>query len=270
VEYSSINVAVPGCREEGVEPKVEVVQVIKGTESSFQFIADGFQAIGKMLCPVPLDLPKIQCPIAAPETGDGSNSGSSAPPAVEKVTVRIPPGQETLFNYVGDSLNAIESKVCEQKSQLTPVAAIPQWWASRVGADRPQLIVLFGEELKDGKWGEPKYEVTCPFPKATDPKKLPTFPRWRKGSWTAQCVLPDNSRVIINAFDQAEALRVREWFLTNIVKDYPPENLRKMDCQRGGIKLKDIWVVPVRAEYYSKGQQSDHPDWVVDLYGKHS
>jgi len=148
-------------------------------------------------------------------------------------------------------------------NQGEAIAAVPEWWAVRVGADRPQLVILYGESLADNKTGRSRYPLTIPYYKFTG-EGLPDFPTYQKGQWEGTLTLRDNSKVTINAVSYNEAARV----LGEIKKFIDPEKLDGITQkigERGGVKLQTITVKPCTAKYFATGQKNTNPDYTLSL-----
>lgn len=161
----------------------------------------------------------------------------------------------------------------------------PEKWDVKVGRDRPQLVVSFAQKLPNGKLGRTRWEMQIPHYKygQQDQKTLkkPDIPTYNRGPFWGRLILKDNSRLVVNAESIEEAKRV----LKLLKKEVDPKQLDRMidpnwepDPKKPNAKPKlidrepvfgeriDIAykknVVPVRAEYYSKGQLQVKPDWI--------
>lgn len=176
---------------------------------------------------------------------------------------------EQTFNYSGKGVSGIASQLEALSKQLEEMrkdickieayAAVPEWWPTRAGANRPQLVVLFAEDKGSGKVGKSRWALTIPHFKG-DKNKL-NIPAYRKGQWEGILTLSDNSKLIVNGATQAETDRV-----INALKGYIDGNFTKDSFlkigQRKGSKLKELRVKPITATYYAKGQQDEQPDWI--------
>jgi hypothetical protein len=143
------------------------------------------------------------------------------------------------------------------------VAAVPEWWQVRLGADRPQLVILYGEKLPNDKTGRSRYPLTIPYYKFTG-KGLPVFPTYQKGQWEGLLTLRDNSRIVVHAISYNEAKRV-----LNELKEFVDPNMRGGSTQKigeyGGVALKTITVKPCTAKYFATGQKDTNPTYTLNL-----
>jgi hypothetical protein len=153
-------------------------------------------------------------------------------------------------------IRAMECKDC-------CTAAVPEWWAVRVGANRPQLVVLYGESLSDDRTGRSRYAMTIPHYKFTGSGK-PSFPTYQKGSWEGTLTLKDNSKVIVNAISYVEASRVLDAIKAFIDPSMVQGSIQKIG-ERKGVTLKTITVKPCTAKYFATGQKDTNPTYTLTL-----
>lgn len=145
--------------------------------------------------------------------------------------------------------------------KVDAVAVIPEWWPVRTGAQRPQLVITFGELFPDGSKGKPKYSLSIPHYKG--PSKLTTspIPNYKKGQKQGILTLSDNSKVIVNAATEKDAQRV----LLAAQKIIDSKYLRNSHIKIGdrkGKRLQQIRVSAVSAKYFRYGQlNAVTPDW---------
>ena len=145
------------------------------------------------------------------------------------------------------------------------IAAIPDWWQIRLGANRPQLLVLYARKFNDGTWDKPKYVLSVPHWKKS---KLETvfgdFPAYDKGDFQGTRVLPDNSKLIVNAVSSDEARRV----ITKLSAGIPSsmiEFAQTSIADRRGAPLRKITVYPRIVRYFASGQKDLAPTWSIDF-----
>ncbi len=161
--------------------------------------------------------------------------------------------------------------VCSSVNRDHAVAAMPEWWAVRVGADRPQLAILFAEVFPTGKLGKSRW--TMHIPHYNRPKGAkPSIPTYTKGHWRGVLTLTDNSKIVVNANSKTECHRV-----INKLKILTPFELRRdrhgkaikpQITEDSDSKLKEVRVTPVRADYYRQGRLNETPDWSISLRKK--
>jgi hypothetical protein len=145
----------------------------------------------------------------------------------------------------------------KQISDENAIATTPEWWAVRVGSDRPQLIVVFRPP-----GGKSSYQLSIPH---YEGGKQPTIPAYRKGGIRGEITLTDNSKLVVNAASEAEAERVLKVLMRYVSSRYLKNREIKITKLRRA--FKEIRVVPLFADFYSKGQESIRPDWRTYLRG---
>lgn len=185
-------------------------------------------------------------------------------PEFETKTLDVPANQaDALKILLDDAADRKGEKCTLEANTLT----IPEWWAVRPGADRPQFVVIYAEVFKTGKLGKSRWQLTIPHynrPKGAKPK----LPKYSKGNWMGTLTLTDNSKIRINARTASECKRV-----LNQLKILLPVDKRMVDgkgikptiLERADSPLKECNVVPVRGDYYAGGQKNGQPDWSVNL-----
>jgi hypothetical protein len=155
-----------------------------------------------------------------------------------------------------DTLEAIWSAVkCGEGGAI----AIPEWWAVRPGADVPQLALTFRAEAKNSYWG-----MTIPhYNKGPDFK--PQIPKYSKGSYFTTLTLTDNTKLVINAKTFAEGERVVNALIPLINPAFlsSPPNIHQ--GRRKGASLTEAVVIPTKAAFYPRGQQSNRPAWFAEI-----
>lgn len=145
--------------------------------------------------------------------------------------------------------------------RIDAVAAVPEWWQLRPEAKRPQLVILYKEQ-SDTKAGRDLYPLTIPHYEGSTPPGHSPIPAYRKGQQEGILTLSDNSKVIVNAYSEAEAHKV----LTAAKKCIKPKYLKGSHIkigERKGQKLKQIQVSPHKAKFFPTGQQDLSPKWVA-------
>ena len=95
----------------------------------------------------------------------------------------------------------------------------------------------------------------------------PKFPDYEKGDTEAIQVLTDNSKIIINAKDKTECLRV-----INVLKTYIDPNFLKnlkppKVGDRGGV-YKKCRVTATQCAFFPDGQKNTVPEWTLKLREK--
>lgn len=183
-------------------------------------------------------------------------------PVYRQEVVTTLKGTESQVRLVASQLAELQAKQCSPM-EAECVAAVPEWWQVRLGADRPQLVVLFAEEMPDGKLGRSRFAVSIPH--YNKPAGfIPPIPRYKKGPWEGILTLSDNSKLIINAATQTEAYRVINALKPLIANEYLKGSFTKIG-ERRGQALKVRTVVPRTAKFFATGQKNMIPDFVLSF-----
>lgn len=184
-----------------------------------------------------------------------------------KYTTQMLSVPANLADAIKRQINDLADLQGKQCLPTEAIAAIPEWWAVRVGADRPQLVILFAEELKTGKLTTARWSTSIPHYNGV--KMKPKIPAYNKGNFRGELVLMDNSKLSFNCASVTECKRV-----LNKLKILVPIQFRK-DKQGKTIKpkitqepegtFKECRVIPISASYFKTGQKNAVPDWTFSL-----
>jgi hypothetical protein len=169
---------------------------------------------------------------------------------------------EIITMSVLESHAAAEIEACRARAEmlkaqclLEPIAAVPEWWQSRIGSDRPQLIVIYAS-AKNSKWS-----LSLPWYKGSYGSQIiATIPGYTKGSFTTVLTLADNSKVVVNATSKIEG----ETFIKRIQQLIVGDLLVGAELKSGGERkdsIKRAAVTPISAKYFATGQKNLLPDW---------
>ena len=139
------------------------------------------------------------------------------------------------------------------------IAAVPEWWQVRPGANRPQLVLQFSEVLENGGYGPPKYALTIPHFIGAAIAFAPVQP-YQKGNYQGVLTLADNSKVIVNALTPEIAENVLTQAATWINPDMRGNSHIKIG-EHKGLPYKLITVACRIARYFPTGQQNTAPEW---------
>ena len=146
------------------------------------------------------------------------------------------------------------------------IAAVPDWWQVRLGADRPQLLIQYAQQFTDGTWDKPKYIVSIPYwNKSKDATVITDFPSYQKGQYQGCLILSDNSKLIINAKNATIASSV----IGAISLGIDPLKLIGSEyttSERRGNRLAEIVVFPRIAKFFATGQKDLNPTWSKKFY----
>ena len=201
---------------------------------------------------------------------------------ITEVTVDIfnkcdPEGEESEFSAIQvPTIVGLEAQTVIQFNRMallekaikcgdqTAVAAIPEWWQVRIGADRPQLVVLFADKKDDGNYGRSRWSLSIPhYNQSSDVK--PAIPAYNKGSCFAIATLKDNSKLIVNAASEEEAESVVQALVRYVNPEFVPSPLPLHTGKRKGKELTTGRLYPVVASFFKDGQKNNHPEWKIDL-----
>ncbi|WP_375515979.1 hypothetical protein [uncultured Nostoc sp.] len=160
----------------------------------------------------------------------------------------------------------IESEV----KKLDVTAAIPLSFQIRHEGDTPQMVIQCAErksaasENTLAKYDSAKYPITVPHWKGGQNDK-PSLPPYRKGNWEGILVLADNSKVTINAQNEAECTKI-----LNAIKPWIDNKMLSGSYFKGGKivteqPIKQALVYPRYGRYFANGQKNNKPDWRVDF-----
>ena len=183
-------------------------------------------------------------------------------PEFETKTLSVPSDQaDALKILLDDAADRQGEKCSTEQSTLT----IPEWWAVRPGADRPQFCIMYAEKFSTGKLGKSRWQLTIPHynrPKGAKPQ----IPEYKKGNWMGTLTLTDNSKIRINAASASECRRVLNKLKILIPVDKRTINgkaIKPTILERADGDLKECTVTPIRGDFYKTGQKQSIPDWVV-------
>lgn len=178
---------------------------------------------------------------------------------IEVIAIDVNTAASTALIY--RKLAEVQIDLIKMRNNEPPIAVIPEWWQVRIGADRPQLVCLFGEKNRNGKIGRTRWPLTIPH--YIGPQK-PQLPAYTKGQWEGILTLRDNSKLIVNAVSKSEAERV----ISALQKYINPQMLQGSESKIGirkGKKLKQVLVFPTSVRFFKTGQKNTVPTWTTKL-----
>jgi hypothetical protein len=145
------------------------------------------------------------------------------------------------FVVITAKQNAFESL----KAQYMPSqATMPEWWPLRVGADRPQLVIVF---RPPGAFTS--YQLSIPH---YNGDRTPDVPSYHKGRIRGEMVLKDGSQIAVNARTEGEAERMVRALLRYVPSRFKGSNPIKI--VKDPRSLNEVKVRPIYADFYPKGQ----------------
>lgn len=181
----------------------------------------------------------------------------------DKQLIRVPRMEAEAWELSLNNQAEILFALCRECDE--PIAAIPEWWQTRLGAERPQLIIQYAAMFDDGTFDKAKYSISIPYwNKSKEQTEINDFPIYRKGQYMAQLILRDNSKVIVNCFSED----VCDDVIDKLSQSINPNQLdgsAYTTSRRLGRELNKIVVYPRVAKFFSTGQMDITPDWVKKL-----
>lgn len=164
----------------------------------------------------------------------------------------------------------IQAMIEEAVKKLDVTAAVPLSWQIRHEGDKPQMVIQCAERKsaetakEAAKYDSAKYPITVPHWKGGQNDK-PSLPSYKKGNWEGILVLADNSKVIINAQNQAECIKI-----LNAIKPSIDSKMLERSYFKGGKittkePIKEVQIYPQYGRYFKNGQKNNKPDWRVDF-----
>lgn len=147
---------------------------------------------------------------------------------------------------------AMNTDVHKDLSAKDGAIAVPEHWQIPLEAQRPQLVVQSAEKMNNGFLDSAKYVTTIPHYKFKTPRDIPPFDYMDKGSTQGMLVLKDNSKVIIYAKNQNEAIRVINQIKETIDSDFLINSYVKLGRIQNE-NIKEIRVYPKIGRFYDKG-----------------
>lgn len=148
---------------------------------------------------------------------------------------------------------------------IQATASVPEWWQVRAEAKRPQLIIQFANRGRAGRPGKSRFSLSIPHYKGTSRTTKSPIPPYRKGQHEGILTLFDNSKVIVNAFSDAEAERVLKAAEKHIKPRYLKNSHIKIGIRKG-VKLSTAEVIPVLGQYFPTGLQNLNPKWSSNFF----
>lgn len=183
--------------------------------------------------------------------------GDGRPRRFDERRMYVPAGMAEALRTMLDCHAETLAAQCD----IDAVAAVPDWWQVRIGANRPQLVVLYARKFDDGSWDKPKYSISIPhWTKTEEDTTLSNLPEYDKGQKQGMVVFSDNSKLIINAKTEGECNRVIDALLDGIDSS-KKEGMVTTITDRKGKELRQIKVYPRVAKYFATGQMNMSPTW---------
>jgi hypothetical protein len=137
------------------------------------------------------------------------------------------------------------------------IASSPEGWLIKRGQDIPQLAIIFRDRDKKSISGN--YTLYIPH---YNGNRTPIIPTYQKGDHWARWIFKDNSQLLVNGNTESEAIRIIEKLEKFVEPKYQTDKISglKVGKYTKGT-IKNIKVMPIRADFYSKGKTSNIADW---------
>jgi hypothetical protein len=166
-------------------------------------------------------------------------------PEFEQISVQVHFAMKLAVEAQAERLAAIEAQQCESNC----IAAVPDSWQMRIQQTPPQLVIQYAEKKGD-RLGAPHYSISIPYYRlSAENTKASLFPVYKKGSHIGIVVLPDNTKIIVNATNGTEAERVLN-LLKGLVVPEKVKGAIESTAKRKGQSLKEVRVFPKIAKYF--------------------
>ena len=173
---------------------------------------------------------------------------------------------ESIFKNTGTNLSKQKKKIYELNNFYVIGASLPEAWATRVGNDRPQMIVQFKPKNPNYTPKSSRWSMSIPHPNTeiTKEKLIDLIPSYNKGDFQGLLQLKDNSKLIVYAGSIEEAASFIDAILAkNVINPKMIDAIPKVKLGTVTAGFKEVEVTPEIAKYFSKGQKDTLPDWIV-------
>lgn len=147
-----------------------------------------------------------------------------------------------------------------QSCSSDPVAAVPDYWQVKIGADRPQIVVVYRKGETDTY-----HSIAIPHPASTQKWTENLLGNYEKGPWAAMLTLSDNSKFTINCSTETEAERMLAKAKTLISQIYFQGNFYERISLRKGNRIEPALMRGKKASYFSSGNRKTVPDWTAKI-----
>jgi hypothetical protein len=173
-------------------------------------------------------------------------------PVFATESIEVPANQADFMQAMLNKLAILEGQKCETANKESgDCVAIPESQQIRLVGIPPQLVVQYAEKISDNKYGPPQYSISIPYYRYSEQvTKAMLFPEYTKGQRFGVLVLPDNSKVIVNACNENEVNKVLDKLQFLIDPEKVKAGIVRSNNDRRGKQLKKIKVVPRIAKYF--------------------
>lgn len=143
------------------------------------------------------------------------------------------------------------------QNKINALAVVPEWWPIRVGANRPQLAIIFQSQERPRAY----YTLHIPHYNGRKPNISPIKP-YRKGNYRGTLVLRDNSKFVCYAVSESEAQSVIEDAKRHINDKFLVGSTVTIGTTRKK-NFKTDKVKATSAKFFSRGLEQMQPDWIA-------
>jgi hypothetical protein len=185
-------------------------------------------------------------------------------PKYASQSLSVPTDQAVYLTEIFTRLANIEGLGCTTPPAADPVecvATVPEWWQVRFEGGIEQLILSYRELRSDGTIGKDWYPITIPHPKSTVSTTARLTTNYRKGNWQILLILNDNSKVILNAFDELTGLA---FMRTQLIPLIDPAYLTKSKLKTAHFPdsgFTELVVTHKNTDYFATGQRKLKATW---------
>jgi hypothetical protein len=144
----------------------------------------------------------------------------------------------------------------KSQCEIVPVAAAPDWWQVRLGANRPQIVCIFRRQNT-----RTYHSLSIPHPKITTKPTTQLIPSYQKGNIQGMLILSDNSKFIVNCNSETEANRICNIAASLISDEFLSIPFKIWISERKGEPVSEDLMTPTTIMYYPTGQKNSNPEW---------
>ena len=205
---------------------------------------------------LPILVPTVSCELGADEKYAPTRSFTTV-----KIQANATGSEAEQVQAQFEEIAKASESACLARNNEVYIAQ-PETWSLKAGNDIPQLAVIFREDLGNGKLGRSTYSLYVPHYYSNSPPQKSPLPAYYKGSHQGNYTCKDNSNFFVYAKSEEQAE-----IMVNAAKAViKPAMLSTTPNKFGKIKgkvFKEAKMVPVRAQYFSKGKEQVYPDWTA-------
>jgi hypothetical protein len=186
--------------------------------------------------------------------------GTDGKPVYKEETLFVPGNQAQFIKMLLDNM------ADQQGAQCTPTtdscyAAIPESAQLKINYNYPQLVIQYAEVKANGTLGDPKYSTSIPHYNKSEVETVKAlFPQYTKGNRSGILILKDNSKIVVNAKDEATASAAITALSALVAPAWLVGSITSLTLRKGR-NLSAITIAPKIANYYANGALDEKPTW---------